>query len=300
MVLVWGWRALETAVLLAISLVYLRGWWQVRQPFRLFPLSWFSMGAFYLGVLVYGVAVVSPLADLSRQYFSLRVTQHLLLVTWAPVLLLVGNPYAVLRAGVSGLWPGLKKRPFSRVSTLSPWLIRVTAPAPAWFLFTATFWLWYDPVLHQAGLHSSLVATVEQLTLSMSALLYWWHILSVSPRVHPEMPPLVHAAYALIGAWPIKVTGLILLFGNSQVYAYPNPMWLPGLGLDDYRLAAMIAWVLGGIVYSTTAVLLVRRWLSAEEAKPVLPESEWATPYSLIAPGLEHRLPPEENPRQTK
>jgi putative molybdopterin biosynthesis protein len=100
------------------------------------------------------------------------------------------------------------------------------------------------------------------------------------------MPPLIRILYTLLGAGPIKLVGLILLFTEETIYSYPGTIAFSGLDMTAQSLGGMLIWVAGGVVYSTTAAGLMRNWLGQEDEKPVLPFSVWSTEASMLAPGV--------------
>lgn len=267
-----------TAVLLTTTLFYQRGR-------RLVPSSNLLAISFTAGVAVLLLALVTPFHQLASQYFSLRVAQHLLLIAWVPALLMAANPLPQLLAGLPDTWRGWleKKRPF--VHKLRP----LTNRAVAWMIFISTFWLWYDPPIHQATLLYPLLRWVEIPTLLGAALLYWWHITQAYPHWHAPLPPLARAAYTIIGATPIKMVGLILLINPQTVFLYPQTFRFSGLDINDYNIGSMLIWVLGGIVFTATTTLLVRDWLKTEEDKPALPITSWSSDEALAAPGLRRK-----------
>lgn len=272
---IWIWRLGITAVLLTTTVCYGRGR-------RFVPSSQMRAASFTAGIGILLLALATPLHQLASQYFSLRVAQHLLLIAWIPALLMAANPLPQLLAGLPAEWRGWleEKRPF--VAKIRPFTNR----GIAWLLFISTFWLWYDPAIHQATLLYPLLRWVEIPTLLGAALLYWWHITQAYPYWHAPLPPLARAAYTIIGATPIKIVGLILLINPQTVFLYPQTFRFSGLDINDYNVGSMLIWVLGGIVFSTTTILLMRGWLKTEEDKPALPIATWSSDEALAAPGL--------------
>jgi hypothetical protein len=41
------------------------------------------------------------------------------------------------------------------------------------------------------------------------------------------------------------------------------------------------------MMYILAALILISRWLQAEEQKPPLPEAQWASEEAMVVPGLE-------------
>lgn len=97
------------------------------------------------------------------------------------------------------------------------------------------------------------------------------------------MPPSLRILYTLLGAGPIKLVGLSLLFTEETIYNYPGTIVLTGLDLTAQSLGGMIIWIAGGVLFSTTAAHLMRNWLGQEDEKPAMPFSAWATNESMVA-----------------
>lgn len=275
---VWIWRVGITAVLLTTTLFYKRGRHRI-------PSSKLAAASFTAGATILFLTLATPFHQLASQYFSLRVAQHLLLIAWVPALIMAANPVPQILAGLPEGWRRWvgDKRPF--IAKIRP----LTNRATIWLLFISTFWLWYDPPIHQATLHYPLLRWVETPMLLTTALLYWWHITNAQPHWHPPLPPLARAAYTIIGATPIKMVGLILLLNPQTVFLYPQTYRFSGLDITDHNIGSMLIWVLGGIVFTATTTLLVRDWLKTEEDKPSLPISTWSSDEALAAPGLRRK-----------
>ncbi|WP_420629760.1 cytochrome c oxidase assembly protein [Candidatus Leptofilum sp.] len=267
---------LGTAVLL-----YGRGWQhQSPHPGRILT--------FVIAILLLVGALLSPLHGLAAGTFSFHVLQRLLLISLIPLCFLSGNPLPILHAGLPRRVQVELQRLPQKAPKFHSALIAVLHPVPVWFLFAATFWLWHDVQLNRLVLQNSWLHRLENVTLLGTAVLYWWHILAASPRLHLPMPPLWRVGYAALGASPVKLVGLVLLFSETAVYQYPAEIHLNTTTLDitDQSLGAALIWIMGGIVFTWTAVLLMRDWLKNEDEKPKLPESAWSTKEMMLAPGF--------------
>ena len=286
----WNWgigMAMGTAVFL-----YLRGW---GQPFStgvppLLSRPW-RMVTFVAAVTLLALALFSPLHGQAAVYFHLHVLQRLLLVAVVPCLFFSGNPLPVLYAGL----PVLLQESLARLPQRRPRVFRLvihlTNPVILWFLFVATFWLWHDVQISRLLLQAGWVHRLENVTLLATAVGYWWHIMDAWPRWHAPMPPLWRVGYAALGATPVKLVGLVLLFSPTAVYHYPAEISFYNLQITDQSLGAAIEWAVGGVVFTWTAVLLMRSWLKQEDDKPALPESAWATKEMMLAPGFGKKSP---------
>ena len=100
-----------SAVLILAALVYLRGWLLVRRleadGVKARHASFFLVGLFFIWF-----AVASPLAALDHELLTAHMVRHLLLLTVAPPVLLLGAP---VRPLLYGLWQPVAQiiaRPF--------------------------------------------------------------------------------------------------------------------------------------------------------------------------------------------
>lgn len=280
----WHWRWLFTAVILFIALWYGRGWdhgrrhhpkQASRQPIL-----------FYAGLLLLLLIAASPLSFLGTQLFAIRVLQRILLVALIPALIMVSDPLPILADGL----PKRYRTPLSQLPDTHPrfWaaFYQLTRPALAWFLFLIIFWLGYDPQFHQLTIRYEWLHGLGMAFLFLAACFYWWHILAVSPHLHEPMTPVMRIGYTLVGALPVKLVGLVLLFTTATMYAYPASIQFKGLALSDQSVGAMIHWSLGGIIFTWIGFYLVRQWLDDEEQKPYLSHSVWSTEENMLAPGI--------------
>ncbi len=287
----WPWRWGATAVILIMACLYGRGW---RHGRAMFPqaASPVKPVLFACGMVLLAIAWLSPLNHLATQLFSARVVQRILLIGLVPFLVLLSNPVPVFFAAL----PTERQAQLQRIPAGRPrlwsWLVSATKPSIVWLFFVCSVWLWYDPQLHQHTLTFAWLHNLETTLLFLAALLYWWHILAVAPHLHQPMHPVVRIVYAIMGSGPVKFIGLILLFSNQTIYNYPASLQFDGLHMDDQSLGGMLIWTVGGIVFTWTAVYLIRQWLSLEEDKPYFPPALWSTEEAMLAPGFGKKVNP--------
>ena len=76
-----------------------------------------------------------------------------------------------------------------------------------------------------------------------------------------------------------------IAFATGPIYSYYEAMpRLWGISvMEDQRIAGVIMWVPGSMMYIVAALIVVGRWLQKEEQKPALPQSSWATDEALAA-----------------
>src|SRR5262249_22303036 len=121
---------------------------------------------FIAGVLVLSVALVSPLESWSEQLFVAHMTQHLLLATVAPPLLVLGAPQGgfAMREALLRLWRSLIR------------------PPVAFALHTIAIWAWHAPALYELSLRSDAFHAMEHLSFVTTGVLLWFGILHAPRR----------------------------------------------------------------------------------------------------------------------
>src|SRR5690606_24871672 len=106
------WRAWNLDPLIVLSLgvlacLYCRGisrlWSCVGRGQKVHP--WQAV-SFVSSLLIVAVALLSPLDALSEELSSLHMVQHMLLMTIAAPLLVIGSPALVLAWGLPEIWQG--------------------------------------------------------------------------------------------------------------------------------------------------------------------------------------------------
>src|SRR5713101_5119843 len=85
--------------LLLAAIVYLRGWLYLRsRSVNIIP-AW-RAGSFLIGLFLIWIALGSPLAAFDEELLTVHMIQHLLLMTIAPPLILLGAPVMPLLHGL--------------------------------------------------------------------------------------------------------------------------------------------------------------------------------------------------------
>src|SRR5262249_24945024 len=89
----WQFPVWFTVTIVFTSVMYLRGWIRVRS-------SGWRAGSFLIGMFLIWVAVASRLAALDHEFLTVHMIQHLLLMTFAAPLILLGEPMMLVLKGV--------------------------------------------------------------------------------------------------------------------------------------------------------------------------------------------------------
>ena len=149
----WSLPLPVTIALILTVLVYLRGWLHLRRAFPA-AISVWRAAAFVCGVLFMWIAVGSPLGELDEELLSVHMVQHLLLMTVAPPLLLLGAPALPLLHGLPQIFSQTVLGPCLRWRFVQ-WFGRVmTKPVVCWLAATTALLAWHHPAAFALGLES--------------------------------------------------------------------------------------------------------------------------------------------------
>ena len=188
--------------------------------------------------------------------------QHLLLMTFAPALILLGEP-------LLAFWHGLPRFGKVVLSPLfrRPWVQRfahkLSQPALCWSVSALTLVGWHVPGLFTLGMHSQVWHSVEQASFLGAGLLFWWPVVQPWPGVSmgPQWSTLL---YLFLATLPCDILSGFLLF--SDRVAYPMYFSMPrhfGFSvLEDQQCAAALMWTCVTLVYLVPAAILSTRLLS--------------------------------------
>src|SRR5277367_2742396 len=140
----WSPPVLLSLAVVIVGLVYLRGWRHLHLASTHVIAPW-RASSFLLGVFLIWMAIGSPLAALDEQFLTAHMLQHLLLMTIAPALILLGAPVMPLMHGLpryfmrSVLAPLFRWTPVQRLGRL------LSRPAFCWMAAAAALVGWHIP-----------------------------------------------------------------------------------------------------------------------------------------------------------
>jgi cytochrome c oxidase assembly factor CtaG len=277
----WSANAAVLAVVAAVGAVHLRGLRGVAadagrggdMPRGLGR----EVAAFYGGLFVVVLALLSPLAYWSAHYIWVRSVQDVLLANLAPAFLVLGAPWLVLRRGLPfrlarahepgrdpaaghGAGPGHDTDPgrAARLARMS--VITVIAFNVAWCC-------WHLPALYDGALRYPAVYAAEVVTYLGLGVAFWLQLIGSRP-LGPALVPLRRAALLAGTVIVSTVLGMVLVFGYGLAYpGYAGPGHRVLSVVYDQQAGGAVLWVLVLPAYVTAGVALLIKWLNDEEAQ---------------------------------
>lgn len=230
----WTLEPGPIALLVVLAGVYVHRWRRARAEAgrryradkRAAP-GW-RLASFLAGIVVLAIALISPVDRLGEQAFVMHMTQHVLLIDVAAILLILGLTKVILRP--------VTRRLLRVEEAAGPF----GHPVFAICAYVAVMWFWHVPAFYEAALEHSAVHVVEHVTFMSAGILYWWHLLApIRSRHHTAMGPVV---YMLSTKLLVGLLGVAITFAPGAVYDYYKDregIW--GLTADvDQELAGAV------------------------------------------------------------
>jgi len=216
--------------------------------------SWKRTLSFLAGLVALDLALQSPVATFTMEFFQAHVIQHLLLMVVAPPLLAMGAPMT-LALQTSGrdtkvrLLAILNSRPFRMVSH----------PVPVWLAYYFSMFAFFLTFALGFAMDHMWLMDLINLAFLFASTLFWWPIVGLDPIPHWPMSHGAKMANLLIGV-PIESFLALALLSTTRPAA-------PIYSLASTHAGAGILWV-GAEFFTFLALIPVFvQWVRLEERK---------------------------------
>jgi len=251
-----------TLVAILFALIYLRGWWRLHALSPNVIPAWHA-GSFLIGLFLIWVALGSPLAAFDEQLLTVHMMQHLVLMTFAPPLILIGAPVMPLLHGLpkgfvqSVVSPLFRWPPLQRAGHI------LSKPVVCWLAATAALVCWHIPGPFTMALRSEAWHVVEHASFLTAGFLFWWPVVQPWPST-AKTPQWSILLYLFMATLPCDVLSGFLMFSDRVAYRIylSAPRSFAISVLADQECAAALMWTCVTIVYLIPAAILTNRLLS--------------------------------------
>ena len=272
----WEFPVLLTLTLLLAASLYLRVWISTRSGSAAAIPAW-KAGSFLLGLVLVWMAWGSPLAAYDHSLLTVHMVKHLLLMTFAPPLILLGEPMKVFW----GMTPLLARSTLGRVwhRPLVQRLARiVTSLGLCWTASALTLLAWHVPTLFALGIRSEIGHTVEQAMFFGTGLLFWWPVIQPWPSASTG-PRWSLLLYLFLATLPCDILSGFLVFSDRVAYPvyFSTPRLFGFSVLEDQQCAAAVMWTCVTLVYLVPAAIISSRLLAPRTShEPDLAQSQFS------------------------
>ncbi|MDX6666722.1 MAG: hypothetical protein QOK04_102 [Solirubrobacteraceae bacterium] len=250
----WTFDPVVLIALIGALALYLRRWRRARAEAGAQAASGWRLLSFLTGLAAMFVALVSPVDRLGDDLFVMHMTQHLLIVDAAAILLILGLTKVLLRP-VTRRIQGVER-------AVGP----LAHPVAAVILYVGGMWIWHVPAFYDGALRHAAVHVLEHLTFASIGLLYWWHLLSPIRSRH-RLGGLGPVAYMGTTKVMLGLLGIVLTFSPSVLYdfyAHGHRYW--GLSaLSDQAVGGALMAIEQALVMGAALAFLFIRMLGESE-----------------------------------
>jgi putative copper resistance protein D len=205
-------------------------------------------------------ATLSPLNHYGDQLLWANFTGFLVLTMVAAPLMLLGAPVTLFfRVADAGGRRRARKWLASRA------VRTVTFPITAWLLFAVVTYVWQFTSLTEAAARNPVARDVQQSTLLVVALTFWAPALCADPGLLRMGYPL-RILYVFLEMTHKGLFGGMFLSMSTPFhgwYAANAPAWAPS-AMTDQRIAIVVLWIGGNLVFLAVLVGLAIRWIQYE------------------------------------
>ena len=257
----WTHAVPLTLFIILAAFLYLRVWISTRSGSAAAIPAW-KASSFLLGLVLVWMAWGSPLAAYDHSLLTVHMIKHLLLMTFAPPLILLGEPMKVFW----GMTPLLVRSTLGRVwhRPLVQRLTRIiTSLVLCWTASALTLIAWHVPTLFALGIRSEIGHMVEQTMFFGTGLLFWWPVIQPWPSASTG-PRWSLLLYLFLATLPCDILSGFLVFSDRVAYPvyFSTPRLFGFSVLEDQQCAAALMWTCVTLVYLVPAAIISSRLLA--------------------------------------
>ena len=257
----WNVTLLPVLTLSAAAFLYIRGSFRANAPGS-------NVLIFLAGIALLFIALTSPLDSFGHFFLWIHMTQHVLLMMAAPLLIVSSRPLPIIIRGLpqdfarEGVGPFLRWRP---LRTAAHWLSR---PAIAWLSYAATLIVWHLPRLYQFALASPAWHNLQHACFFWSGVLFWWPVINPGTGT----PRWFAIPYLLLADILNTAFSAWLVFSGSILYPlYELNRTGSMRASTDQVIAGAVMWVPGSLFFLLPAIGVAYR-LAANPSRAALPQ----------------------------
>jgi len=265
----WTFPVSLTIGMLLMAALYLRGWFRLHSSSVNVITAWRAV-SFIAGLFLIWVAIGSPLASLDEELLTVHMIQHLLLMTFAPPLILLSAPLMPLLHGLPQRFVQAVVGPIFRWPPAQRLARALGRPAFCWFAATAALIGWHVPALFMFAMQSETWHAIEHASFLTTGLFFWWPVIRPWPSAPtPAQWPIL--LYLFLATLPCDLLSGFLVFSERVAYPvyFSTSRHFDLSVLADQQCAGALMWTCVTVVYLVPAAILTTRLLSPRSSHDV-------------------------------
>jgi len=257
-----------TLIIIVAAFLYALGWYRLRSASQQVLPAW-RAASFLLGLFSVWVALGSPLSAFDEQLLTVHMIQHLLLMTIAPPLILLGAPLMPLLHGLPRQFVKAILGPVFRWPLIQKLGAFLSRPEICWVAAAAALIGWHIPAAFTLALRSEGWHVAEHACFLSAGFLFWWPVIRPWPSAS-RAPQWWMLLYLFLATLPCDILSGFLAFSDRVAYpiylSAPRPFQISALA--DQECAAALMWSCVTIVYLIPAALLTIQLLGVQHYRP--------------------------------
>jgi cytochrome c oxidase assembly factor CtaG len=259
----WTLDPVALSLIVAAGVLYWVGLRRIRGASPPFPRS--RVWAFFGGLAVCALALLSPIDTYQDVSFTVHMFQHLLLMLVAAPLFALGTPVTLaLRAAT----PDVRRR-YLLPALHSRFVRTLSHPAVAWTLFAVVQYATHFSGFYELALQHEWVHALEHGLYVLSGVIFWWPVVGLDPS--PRKLGYPARLLYLVLAMPLEAfLGVAIMSGSHPLYPHyahlPAP-WGGAAALHDQGNAGSLMWVSGEVVSLIAVLCVAAAWFRHDEAR---------------------------------
>lgn len=281
----WSWAPWLMACIAMAFGLYVIGMLRMGATQRRAILGRWRAAAYFAGLALLFVVLMSPLDTLSDDLFSAHMLQHMFLLLVIPPLLVYGRPV------ITWLWAFDVK---DRRAIVHGWkrggcdaaFRFLMHPLCVWTLLSAALCFWHLPGPYDAALHHEWLHDLEHASFLLFSLQFW--TLVIEP--YGQRRALGYGAtviFVVSSGFVMGMIGAVLTFAPVPLYAaYLHTTQAYGMTpVQDQQVAGIIMWIPSNLVHAAALCTVFFAWFRTDErrAAQAFRRIPHAVPMLLIA-----------------
>ena len=245
-------------------IIYVRGWFRLHVAFPSLFSGW-KLAAFLAGIISAWIAIGSPVDAFDEFSLTVHMLQHLLLMSVAPPLILLGAPALPLLQGLPESLARKVVGPVMRWTPVKQFRHFITNPAICWLGAALALIVWHVPAVFELALRWDWFHELEHASFFATGLLFWWPVIQPWPST-ARWPEWLIPLYLFGATLPCDALSGFLAFCDRVVYSsYLSSPHLFGFpALEDQQFAAAFMWVTVTFLLLLPAIVITMRILSPQ------------------------------------
>jgi putative membrane protein len=219
------------------------------------------------GIAALALALGPPIDPRATTDLTAHMTQHVLLLTIAPPLLILGLVPSMIAGAFSGSTAPKVRRTADRFTAAIERVPIFVLTALAVGLQSAALGFWHVPSIYDAAVTHVPLHALEHLSFLLTGVAFWWIVAGAGRRAGTAAAVVT----IFVASLPGTLLGALMTLSTSPWYPhYAHHSF--AAALQDQQLAGVVMWAVGGMAYVAAGAVFFVAWLrDLERTSPSRP-----------------------------